>query len=59
MFLTENDEIKLGDLGCARSIETSDTDLTVAIGTMPYISPETKSGYYDFNSDNWFVIVLL
>jgi serine/threonine protein kinase len=48
------DKIKLGDLGCARSITTSITPLTYGVGTTPYICPEMKKNErYDFKSDIW------
>lgn len=53
IFLTENDQIKLGDLGCSRTIDSSNTELTMGVGTLPYMSPEVKNGNYNFNSDIW------
>jgi serine/threonine protein kinase len=52
MFLTETDEIKLGDLGFARPHDHTSI-ITTFIGTYPYISPEVFDRNYSFSTDIW------
>lgn len=58
MFLTQNDQIKLGDLGCARTIDSNNVNLTNKVGTKMYLSPEMikEDSSYNFNSDIWYLV---
>jgi serine/threonine protein kinase len=53
--LTNDDKIKLGDLGSARSYENDKIPLNAAafVGTWPYISPEVRNKNYSFSTDIW------
>lgn len=53
LFLTREDRIKIGDLGCARHKITHENINSFA-GTIPYISPEVfEQQNYSFTTDIW------
>ncbi|HEY3898057.1 MAG TPA: protein kinase [Chthoniobacter sp.] len=52
IFLSPNGDVKLGDLGLAKTVGGESTELTVtgvAMGTPHYISPEQARGYNDLD----------
>ena len=55
LFLTRDGNLKLGDLGLSRSLESGDTSMiTTYAGTFKYMSPEMRNhGSYSYNSDIW------
>ncbi len=60
VFMTKDMQIKLGDFGVAKILESSAQRAETIIGTPHYYSPEMCKGLnYDYKSDIWALGVLL
>lgn len=60
IFIDRNDNVKIGDFGCARELEYTDDKAETMIGTPLYVSPEVCKGEeYDSTSDMWALGVIL
>ena len=54
VFLTKNNDIKLGDLGVGKTFSSDVTSLFTIVGTFKYMSPEMKNHQkYSYNTDVW------
>jgi hypothetical protein len=53
IFLSIDDRIKLGDLGCARNNE-SEKFVSTWIGKRHYVSPEMNNYEYTYTTDIWY-----
>ena len=55
--MTKYDNIKIGDLGIARSFNTTSTqEISTFAGTRAYMSPEMLvRNKYSFNTDIWYL----
>eukprot|EP00462_Mataza_sp_D1_P017941 CAMPEP_0175134858 /NCGR_PEP_ID=MMETSP0087-20121206/8404_1 /TAXON_ID=136419 /ORGANISM="Unknown Unknown, Strain D1" /LENGTH=915 /DNA_ID=CAMNT_0016417451 /DNA_START=180 /DNA_END=2925 /DNA_ORIENTATION=- len=60
IFLTEEDKVKVGDFGVARSLSHTKEQANTTIGTPFYLSPEMcKSESYNLKSDVWSLGVVM
>ena len=61
IFLTEDEQIKLGDFGVARVFKTEDeNEAQTQVGTDSYLSPEIVEGKpYGYETDNWSLGIIL
>ena len=55
IFITNQKQIKLGDLGASRKFDVDSISVTTnEIGTRPYMSPELRNGAnYSYKTDIW------
>lgn len=60
VFIDEDDNVKIGDFGCAKVLDSVTEKASTEIGTLLYESPEVVGGQsYTFPSDMWSLGVLL
>jgi NIMA (never in mitosis gene a)-related kinase len=60
MFLTKDDEVKIGDLGIAKKLIDREGMAMTIIGTPYYLSPELVQGkQYNHKTDIWSLGVVL
>ena len=54
--MIKNNILKICDFGISKIIATI-SNMTIGIGTLPYMSPEMHDGQvYDFKADIWYVM---
>lgn len=60
IFVDEKDDVKIGDVGCAKELDSTEAVAQTQVGTPPYESPEVVKGEeYNSSADMWSVGVLL
>ena len=60
IFLTIDNNIKLGDFGLSKVLNSSKELIKSNVGTLIYMSPEIiKDDYYSFSSDIWSLGIIL
>jgi NIMA (never in mitosis gene a)-related kinase len=60
VFLTADNQIKLGDFGISKFLECTGDFAKTALGTPYYLSPEICSGFkYNYKTDIWMLGCLL
>lgn len=60
IFLTKDDDIKLGDMGSAKEMKTVaiNQNTPTFAGTIVYMSPDIWDLDYSYNTDIWLEILI-